>query len=139
MEFKRNVRKLSVIFALLTILSLFANTTALADGTATANVSWTTTNSIEITIVFPNSISGDFAGTLGLTHFECTLVNSNTLDCIGHDFWGSGPSTLNIYQNTPPYNVILLQNIIVPPNTFHAPQSHCVQDGILFPSKSVCG
>jgi hypothetical protein len=119
MKFKRNIRKISVVFALLTILSLLANTTALADTTATTKASWISHDFIEVTIVFPDSISGDFAGTLGASHFDCTVINSNTLDCIGPDHWGSGQETFNIYQNTSPYNVTLLQVITVPPNPYH--------------------
>lgn len=126
MKFKRNARKLSMIFALLTIFSLSANTTVLADGAATPLVepSWWSRNYVDITIVFPNNINGAFAGRLGgATYIDCGMVDSNTLDCQGPFNWGSGPVLLVIYQNASPYNVVLTSLVYMPLNQW-LPDSH---------------
>ncbi len=128
MKTARKAGKLFIVFTLLTVLLLSVNTTALAQNlhdsnTATIQVFWINKLYIGVKIIFPNTINGNFAGTLGFAHFDCSVVNSNTLYCLGPYTWGSFPTTLNIYQNTPPYDIVLSQVITPPVNPF-SPQSH---------------
>jgi len=116
----RGVRKFCILVVALVIMSLFTSTTVSARGlmdntTAAISVSWTSYTHMGIKIVFPTSISGNFAGTLGASHFDCAVVDSNTLYCIGPYSSGNTLGLLTIYQNTPPYNIFLTQVITIPP------------------------
>lgn len=121
MQFKYYARKLSVFFALLTVLSLFATMTASAHSLADSSAPFATDVSylndplyIGITIVFPNGVpSPILGGAMGGAWFHCSIgVKPNTVYCWGHGI-GEYPATLYLANG--------LTNII--PVTVPAPPS----------------
>jgi hypothetical protein len=102
---------------LLTTLLILMLTTSLASAAgedATVFVTRLTGTYVGIKIVFPEPISGNFAGVIHGNHFDCITVPPDTLYCIGPLAPWVDAATLHIYEN-PSGDVILSKVISSPP------------------------
>lgn len=126
MKTKSKLYKPGIFLASLLILSLLTTLTAFArsstEDAATVHVTRLRGPFVGIKIIFPDDLSGEYAGTLGASHFDCSVVASNTLYCVGPFDWSLGPQTLNIYENHAPYTMVLVKIIVPPPSGPRGPE-----------------
>ena len=108
----RKVR--NVLLTLLLILMLTTSLVSAAGEGATVYVTRLTGTYVGIKIVFPEGISGSFAGVIHGNHFNCVTIPSNTLYCIGQLAAWVDAATLHIYEH-PGGNVIFSKVISSPP------------------------
>jgi hypothetical protein len=111
---KAKIQKVFLGVFLALVISLVGSRAAFAQ-TETASVevfrifgTW-----VGIKIIFPNDISGNFAGVLNGKHFDCATIPSNTLYCMGPFAQWSDEGTLFIYDNVS--DEIVLKKVINPP------------------------
>lgn len=114
MKANTRVWRASVVLILAIVFSMFGNVSALAqtDG-AIVEVFRLSGTYVGIKITFPTEISGNFAGTLASKHFDCAVVSSNVLYCIGPFRAGPDPATLVIYDKDT--EEIILRKVVMPP------------------------
>jgi hypothetical protein len=111
-----NVKQKSrnILLTLLLILMLTTSLVSAAGENATVFVTRLTGTFVGIKIVFPEPISGSFAGVIHGNHFKCVTIPSNTLYCIGRLASWVDAATLHIYEH-PGGNVIFSKVISSPP------------------------
>ena len=108
----RKARK--ILLAILLILLLTTSLVSAAGENATVFVTRLTGTFVGIKIVFPEPISGSFAGVIHGNHFNCATIPSDTLYCIGQLASWVDAATLHIYDH-PGGNVIFSKVISSPP------------------------
>lgn len=111
-KINRKVRDITL--SLLLILMLSTSLVSAAGEDATVFVTRLTGTYVGIKIVFPEPISGDFAGVINGNHFNCLTVPPDTLYCIGQLAPWVDAATLHIYEH-PSGNVIFSKVISSPP------------------------
>ena len=109
-----NRKARNVLLALFLILILTTSMVSAAGENATVFVTRLTGTYVGIKIVFPEGISGSFAGVIHGNHFKCVTIPSNTLYCIGQLAAWVDAATLHIYEH-PGGNVIFSKIISSPP------------------------
>ena len=109
-----NQKARNVLLTLLLILILTTSLVSAAGEDATVFVTRLTGTYVGVKIVFPDPISGSFAGVIHGKHFSCVTIPSNTLYCIGQLASWVDAATLHIYEHPGGY-VILSKVISSPP------------------------
>ena len=108
----RKVR--NVLLTLLLILMLTTSLASAAGEDTTVFVTRLTGTFVGIKIVFPEPISGSFAGVIYGNHFNCVTIPSNTLYCIGQLAAWVDAASLHIYEH-PGGDVVFSKVISSPP------------------------
>jgi len=111
---KINRKARTVLPTLLLVLMLTTSLVSAAGEDATVYVTRLTGTYVGIKIVFPEPISGNFAGVIHGNHFSCVTIPSNTLYCIGQLAAWVDAATLHIYEH-PGGDIILSKVILSPP------------------------
>jgi hypothetical protein len=114
MKANTRINQFSMVLIIAVVFSLLGRAVVLAQGEETiVEVFPLNGNYIGIKITFPTEISGSFAGTLAGKHFDCVVVPTNVLYCMGPFRNGPDPALLTIYdQDT---EEIVLREVISPP------------------------
>ena len=110
----RRRRAITLIPFIAIMLALLPISIAFAADDAFVHVDPLGRSEVGITIVFPDGISGSFAGTINGNHFDCETIPPDTLYCIGPFAYWMDPSTLHIYT-VPDGEVVLSKVISYPP------------------------
>lgn len=110
---KINRKVCNVLLTLLVILMLTTSLVSAAGKETTVYVTRLTGTYVGIKIVFPEGISGSFAGVIHGNHFNCVTIPSNTLYCIGQLAAWVDAATLHIYEH--PNGYVILSKVISSP------------------------
>ena len=103
-----------VLLALLLIMMLTTGLASAAGEEASVFVTRLTGTYIGVKIIFPEPISGNFAGVINGNHFDCETIPPDTLYCVGPLAALIDAATLHVYEN-PSGNIILSTVISAPP------------------------
>ena len=111
-KINRKVR--NILLTLLLILMLTTGLASAAGEDTTVYVTRLTGTFVGIKIIFPEPISGSFAGVINGNYFSCATIPPNTLYCMGRLASWVDEATLHIYEH-PSGNVIFSRVISSPP------------------------
>ena len=75
--------KLRIGITIAVVMVLFITTAASAEGETIVTTERLSGTQIGIKILFPNEVSGNFSGFMWGKYFDCKVVSSNVVYCIG--------------------------------------------------------
>lgn len=119
----------NVLLTLLLVLMLTTSVVSAAGEDASVFVTRLPGTYVGIKIVFPEGVSGSFAGVIHGNHFSCVTIPPDTLYCIGKLAAWVDTATLHIYEH-PGGEVVFSKGISSPPRIGDV--------GVIEPEKEQC-